>query len=105
MRPLRAKRSTLIASFIILLLLFMTGCAAAPSSRDMPPTINPSARYLLFLHGRIVKERGPHGEHPLYGPYDYYGLVQAFADRGFTVISEIRPRGTNPSRYADGVAR
>ena len=53
----------------------------------------------------IVEKRGPHGEHPRHGAHDYHGLVKAFADRGFKVISEMRPGGTNPSRYAEKVAQ
>ncbi len=81
------------------------GCAKATSSYEMPPTVDPSARYFFFLHGMIAEKSGPYGEHPQHGAYDYYGILKAFANRGFTVISEIRPMGTNPSRYAEKVAR
>jgi hypothetical protein len=90
---------------MIFLPLSLTGCAKASSSYDIPPTVDPSARYLFFLHGMNVEKSGPYGEHPQHGAYDYYGILKAFADLGFTVISEIRPMGTNPSRYAEKVAR
>jgi hypothetical protein len=89
----------------MLLYLSVTGCAKAKSSYEIPPTVDPSVRYLFFLHGMIVEKSGPYGEHPQHGAYDYYGILKAFADLGFRVISEIRPMGTDPSRYADKVAR
>ena len=41
--------------------------------------------------------------HPRYGTYHYAAILQAFSDRGFTVISEARPSGTRPDVYADHV--
>jgi hypothetical protein len=105
MKSFWVKSRMIIVASIIFLPLSLTGCAKASSSYDMPPTLDSSARYLFFLHGRIVEKSGPHGEHPRHGAYDYYGILKAFADRGFTVISEIRPTGTNPARYAEKVAR
>ena len=74
-------------------------------SYDLPATIDPSAAFLFFLHGMFSEIYGPDGTHPIYGPYDYHGIVKAFADHGFTVISEVRRRGTNPYKYAGKVAR
>ena len=30
-------------------------------SYNLPSVINPSARYVFFLHGKIVEKRGPNG--------------------------------------------
>ena len=96
MKSFWVKSRIIIVSCVIFLPLSLMGCAKASSSYDMPPTLDSSARYLFFLHGRNVEKSGPHGEHPRHGAYDYYGILKAFADLGFTVISEIRPMGTNP---------
>jgi dienelactone hydrolase len=72
---------------------------------DLPAIINPSSKYIFFLHGMFAEIYGPNGIHPRFGIYDYHGIVKAFADRGFTVISEIRRKKTNPYKYAGKVAR
>ena len=61
------------------------------------------ARYVYYLHGKIVEDQGPRGISPRFGAYDYPGIVAALRAGGLTVISEIRPRDTDPSIYADTV--
>lgn len=74
-------------------------------SYDLPTTIDPSSKFLFFLHGMFCEIYGPNGMHPLYGVYDYYGIIKAFEDVGFIVVSEVRQRGTNPYKYSGKVAR
>jgi hypothetical protein len=69
----------------------------------IPESLDPSAHYLIYLHGAIVEEQGMQPTHPKWGTYHYAEILQAFADRGFTVISEARPAGTRPDVYADHV--
>jgi hypothetical protein len=66
----------------------------------LPSAISPSAKYIFFLHGKIAEKYGPNGIHPCFGIYDYNGIVNSFANCGFTVISEIRPQGTKLDKYA-----
>lgn len=75
----------------------LTGCAAAD-----PPRAEGS-RYLYYLHGKIIEDLGPAGVSPRFGAYDYPGIVRAFERGGFTVISEVRPKDTDPSTYADKI--
>ncbi len=58
---------------------------------DVPATVEPTARYLFYLHGSIVEEQGANAR-GRYGEYRYQWIVEALADRGFVVISEVRPR-------------
>jgi len=37
---------------------------------------------------------------PRFGPYDYPGIIAEFRKRGFQVMSEVRPKGTDVSAYA-----
>ncbi|MFO7556954.1 MAG: alpha/beta hydrolase [Desulfobacterales bacterium] len=74
-------------------------------SYNLPSVINPSARYVFFLHGKIVEKHGPNGRHPCFGIYDYHGIVRSFRERGFVVISEIRPEGTKLDKYAGKIER
>jgi dienelactone hydrolase len=65
----------------------------APATRvftDVPATIDKGARHLFYQHGRILELQGRNAVSPDFGPYQYDAILQAFAGRGFTVISEVR---------------
>ncbi|HEY6661436.1 MAG TPA: alpha/beta hydrolase [Sphingomicrobium sp.] len=66
-------------------------------------TSAPETRYLYYLHGKIVEDLGPQGVSPRFGLYDYPGIIAALRAGGLNVISEARPSGTDPSKYADKV--
>lgn len=61
------------------------------------------ARHVYYLHGKIVEDSGPRGVSPRFGAHDYPGIVAALRRGGLNVISELRPRDTDPSVYADKV--
>jgi len=98
------KRSTGTKHFSILLSAMMLvlavlslaskSHAGEEASYEMPSTINSSDNYLFFLHNYYVEKNGPDGA------CKYYDILQAFADEGFTVISEIRSGKIVPSEYA-----
>jgi len=62
-----------------------------------------TARYVYYLHGKIVEDSGPRGLSPRFGHYDYPGIIAALRRGGLTVISEIRAKDTDPSLYANKV--
>jgi hypothetical protein len=72
------------------------GVLEAPSTRtggiheDVPARADPQARYLLYLHGRILETQGRQAVSPDFGPYRYDAILEAFAARGFEVVSEVR---------------
>lgn len=68
-----------------------------------PERVDIGARYLFYFHGRIVEDQGPDAVSPDYGRYEYRAIVERLAGKGFTVISEARPRDTDPETYAAGV--
>lgn len=74
-------------------------------SYNLPSVINPSARYVFFLHGKIVEKHGTYGRHRCFGIYDYHGIVKSFINQGFVVISEVRPKGTKLDKYAGKIER
>lgn len=95
-----------------ILLLAVMGLLAQPRSakgaergihNDMPAKIDPAARYLFHLHGRAIEVQGPKAKTP-WGNYLYDEVLEAFADRGFVVISEARPATTQLAPYATKVA-
>jgi hypothetical protein len=84
---------------------FRSGFGSEKFSYELPSVIKPSEKYIFFLHGNIVETQGPNGRHPIFGIYDYHGIVKSFKNRGFTVISEIRPKGTKLYKYAGNIVR
>jgi len=71
---------------------------------DVPVQIDPNSRYLFYLHGAIIERAGVRPTHPKFGVYEYREILEVFAGRGFVVISEARPAGTNGAVYAEKVA-
>ncbi len=65
------------------------------SSRD-------KQKYIIYLHGRIIEDKGIYAVHEEYGAYDYTGIVNALREQGFNVISEVRPPNTG-NEYSDHV--
>lgn len=90
------------------LALMVSACASMSANQrrhifqDVPVTIDANARYLFHMHGSIVEDQGPNAQ-GRYGQYRYYPTLEALADRGFVVISEVRSR-TQILTYATTVA-
>ena len=68
---------------------------AGSSWRDVPPVVGPACKYLFYLHARLVELGGRQAVSKRHGPYEYDGIVRAFAERRFVVISEVRPAETS----------
>ena len=91
------------------LALVVSACASMSATQrrqiftDAPATIDANARYLFHMHGLIVELQGPNAQ-GRYGQYRYHWTVEALADHGFVVISEVRSR-TQIQTYAATVAR
>jgi hypothetical protein len=81
---------------LVLASLLAAPVNAQPGSphEDLPRSIDPSRSHLFYLHGLIVEIQGRQALHRVHGRYEYDGIVKALADRGFVVISEVRPAGT-----------
>src|SRR5262249_57937535 len=69
----------------------------------VPAKIDPGARYLFNMHGWVVEASGPAGAVRV-DRYYWRWTIEAFADRGFVVISEARTP-TDVQVYALMVAR
>jgi hypothetical protein len=92
---------------IVALTLFACAPTAAAQPRkildDVPSTIEVNARYLFHMHGLVVELQGPNARSQ-WGEYRYRWTIETLADRGFVVISEVRPQRTPILRYANMVA-
>ena len=67
-------------------------------------TANPKAKYLFYLHGKIVEDQGAKAVSERYGAYEYDKIVEGFRVEGFNVVSEARPKDTDVEKYASKVA-
>ena len=92
-----------VASTALIILLLVTQITAQEKQgvilEAAPEKVDTSARYLFYLHGRIV-EQARRPVSPQYGPYEYDQILDTFKKRGFVVISEQRPTGTVVEKYA-----
>ncbi|HEV7844218.1 MAG TPA: alpha/beta hydrolase [Pyrinomonadaceae bacterium] len=71
---------------------------------DVPEKVDVKARYLFYLHGRIIEEKGIRPTDARFGVYEYEQILDALSREGFLVISEARAKGTDPKEYAQKVA-
>lgn len=84
---------------------------AAPTSAqrglvlsDVPAQPRPGARYLIYLHGRIIEEKGPRPTDERFGTYEYQRILDTLAASGAHVIAEQRPQGTDSRAFGSHVA-
>ena len=61
------------------------------------------AATIYYLHGKFVEEHAAGDAHPQFGPYRYEDILAALGRDGAEVVSEVRPRDTDVSEYADQV--
>ena len=81
------------------------GGSADAVLRGLPETIDPSARYLFYLHNQFWETAAPGEVHPQFGPYDYEGILAAFSASRLTVIAERREPGADAAVSADRIVR
>jgi hypothetical protein len=72
----------------------------APAQRGailhgVPAQVRPGARYLIYLHPRVVEEKGPGATDERFGPFEYQQILDTLAASGADVIAELRPQGTD----------
>ncbi len=86
----------------ILIALSLTGCTSA-RTYEFPDSIDPTQRYMFYLHGKIIEDQGILAISPDYGEYEYEAILDALSGHGFIVISEQRPKDTDSIAYAKRV--
>jgi hypothetical protein len=69
----------------------------------VPARPDPKARYVFYLHGRILEVQGRSAVSPDFGPYEYDAILAALAANGATVVSEVRRDGAG-REFVDRVA-
>jgi hypothetical protein len=97
------------ALFVGILLLATAAMPQMPQPgavhNGIPKRLDPATRYVIFLHGRIVEDKGPRPTHETWGVYEYRKILDTLAAAGFDVISEQRGSGTDIDRFAEHVAQ
>jgi hypothetical protein len=88
---------------MLLALAAVLAAVAGPILTDVPAQPDPKARYVFYLHGRILEEQGRNAVSPDFGKYEYDAILQALAAPGYTVVGEIRGKGAG-DEFADKVA-
>ncbi len=73
--------------------------------RAVPPEVDPDARYVIYLHGRIIEDEGVRPTHPRFGVYEYEAILEELAGDGLEVISEVRPPRADGAEYARRTAQ
>ncbi|MBI4532491.1 MAG: hypothetical protein HY711_00980 [Candidatus Melainabacteria bacterium] len=114
-RRIRQRLFSLTASWItgLNLLVCVYGAAQALPNQHkqvdaiydhIPESIDTSGKYLIYLHGKVIEDQGPHATIRQHGSYQYHAILRAIAGHGFIVISEVRQPRTIGSKYAHKVA-
>ncbi len=79
--------------FLLFTAIIISSCASKPEPR-----------YIFFLHNKFVELAGPTGIHPEYGAQEYPQVIAAFKEKGFIVLSDVRPKNADGMFYAKRVA-
>jgi hypothetical protein len=86
-------------------LFFPTVLARQAAVHDrLPRTLDVNARYVIYLHGRIIEDQGRRPTHEIWGTYEYQQILEILAADGLVIVSEQRPPGTDVNLFANHVA-
>ncbi len=70
----------------------------------LPEMPDVRARYVIYLHGRIIEDQGRRPTHATWGTYEYQQVLDKLAADGLVVVSEQRPPMTDMDKFAGHVA-
>lgn len=91
-------------NFAIVFMIVLFSCSfvdAQTVTESVPEKIDKTKRYLIYLHGGIVQDLGAEAVSEDFGKYEYHNILEVFKERGFNVISEVRPKETEITAYAE----
>jgi acetyl esterase/lipase len=93
---------------IVLLVFLSTSVSAQHVGRYLPQPIHKSDKFIFYLHGGAVTNRGDmavNASAPEWGPYEYHHILDSLTKRGFNVVSERRMPDVDDSVYVRKVAQ
>ena len=94
-----------LSSLLLIALLIAAQSVRASIYEKTPAQPDPSAQYIIYLHGAIIESMGRRPTHPRFGVYEYDQVLNALDNTGAHVISETRPKGTKVQEYAVHVVK
>ena len=71
---------------------------------EFPNLIDPTKRYMFYLHGKIIEDQGIPAVSPEFGEYQYEEILRTLQSYGFEIISEQRPKNADGWEYAQRTA-
>jgi hypothetical protein len=74
------------------------------SSYAFPKSVDPTKKYLFYLHGKIIEDQGIPAVSPDYGEYQYQAILEKLSSYGFVVLSEPRAKDTDAMQYAKRIS-
>jgi hypothetical protein len=95
------SRGVILLIHILMCLAVLASASPAVAGsvqKDVPETIDPSAKYIFYMHGFAIEQGGARA-----AGYNYSGILKEIAKRGFVVIGEERGKVRNDV-YAQKVA-
>lgn len=72
--------------------------------QGVPEKIDVKAKYLFYLHGKIIELQGIRPTSEKYGVYEYEKILETLKNKGFIVISEAREGNVGVGQYAQKIA-
>jgi len=72
---------------------------------EFPSSIDPTKRYVFYLHGKIIEDQGIPAVSAEFGEYRYEEILLTLQGYGFEVISERRPKNADGWEYAQRTAK
>ena len=72
---------------------------------EFPDSIDPTKRYMFYLHGKILEDQGIPAISPEFGEYQYEEILVTLQSYGFEIISEQRPKNADGWKYAQRTAK
>jgi len=84
---------------------FQTTTETVLTGYEFPNLIDPTKRYVFYLHGRIIEDQGIPAVSPEFGEYRYEDILKTLQSYGFAVISEQRPKNADGLEYAQRTAQ
>jgi hypothetical protein len=98
------KMNIVVLVVAVVVFLFASVGNAQAIYEGVPEKIDVKAKYLFYLHGRIIEEQGIRPTSEKFGVYEYGKILDTLKNKGFIVISEARKGNTGVGPYAQKIA-
>jgi hypothetical protein len=70
---------------------------------SIPDVIDPNARFVFYIHGKIIESQGVDPVSPQFGLYEFTDILNYLGESGFTTIGDVRSGPTDVDTYSNYV--